>query len=192
MATKYFIADLLRDGGMGIIPTDTIYAIAGSALKQKTVERIYSLRKRNLKKPMIVLINSLEDIKLFGIKIAPADKKVLEKVWPGKVSVILPFVPSSTAVKKFKYLHRGTNSIAFRLPRHPWLRALLKQTGPLVAPSANFEGEPPAKTIRAAQTYFGADADFYADAGRLSSKPSTVIALRDGNVAVIRRGAVAL
>ena len=50
------IVTTLRNGGVGVVPTDTIYGIVGSALNPKTVARIYKLRRRNPKKPMIILI----------------------------------------------------------------------------------------------------------------------------------------
>jgi len=155
------IALLLRKGGVGVLPTDTIYGIVGSALKKKTVERIYRLRKRNPKKPMIVLIASVADLKRFGVKVDSKTARILKKLWPhlrhgyggqaGKISVILP-CPS----KKFSYLHRGTRTLAFRLPKPVALRKLLESVGPLVAPSANWEGERPARTIREAKKYFSA------------------------------------
>ncbi len=172
---------------VGILPTDTIYGIVGSALDKRTVERIYRLRKRNPKKPMIILIGDMSDLKKFGIMITPAIKKILNKVWPGKVSVILP-----SSSKKFAYLHRGTKTLAFRLPRPVWLRKMLKKTGPLVAPSANIEGKPPALTIPAAKRYFGKNVDFYADAGRLISKPSTIIAIKNGELTILRKGGAIL
>ncbi len=51
-----FAAEVLRRGGVGVMPTDTIYGIVGSALRPSTVRRIYRLRRRNLRKPMIILI----------------------------------------------------------------------------------------------------------------------------------------
>jgi L-threonylcarbamoyladenylate synthase len=187
------IVDILRSGGVGILPTDTIYGIVGSALMPKTVTRIYRLRKRNLKKPMIVLIASIEDIKQFGIVIDVATKKVLARVWPGKVSIIFPISPRrKSELKRFRYLHRGTGALAFRIPRSAWLRKLLEETGPLVAPSVNFEGELPALTIRAAKKYFGKNVDFYINAGRLVSKPSTLIKIEKGKVTVLREGAAKL
>ena len=100
------------------------------------------------------------------------------------------FAAQKQALKKFEYLHRGTKTLAFRIPKAAWLRKLLQETGPLIAPSANFEGEPPALTIRAAKKYFGENVDFYADAGRLVSKPSTLIKIERGKVTVLREGAV--
>ena len=85
-------------------------------------------------------------------------------------------------LKRFEYLHRGTAALAFRVPKSAWLRKLLQKTGPLIAPSANFEGEPPALSFRAAKKYFGKSVDFYVDAGRLISKPSTLIKIEKGKV----------
>ena len=62
------IADMLCAGGVGVMPTDTIYGIVGSALDKKAVERIYRLRKRNVRKPMIILIGDAGDLKLFGVE----------------------------------------------------------------------------------------------------------------------------
>jgi len=182
------IRAVLRRGGTGILPTDTIYGIVGSALNKKTVARIYRLRKRNPKKPLIVLIGSLRDIARFGVKLSARERKLLNRMWPGQVSVIFNLNTPGIA-KKFSYLHRGTNTIAFRMPAPAWLCALLHATGPLVAPSANWEGEPPAKNIKEAKKYFGDGVDFYIDIGRLVAKPSTIIRIENGELRIVRQGA---
>jgi len=179
--------DMLSHGGVGVMPTDTIDGIVGSALNKKTVERIYHLRKRDLKKPMIILIASISDLKLFGMKIDRKTRKILKNAWPGKVSVILNLGGTqNTTINKFKYLHCGAKTLAFRLPRPLWLRELLRTTGPLVASSANIAGKPSARTIAEAKKYFADNVDFYADAGRLDSKPSTLIKIRKRGVIVVR------
>jgi L-threonylcarbamoyladenylate synthase len=183
--TQGDLEGVLRAGGVAVIPTDTIYGIVGLALRPKTVARIYKVRKRSPKKPCIVLISSLDDLRKFGVRLRDFEKKVLEKVWPGKVSVILP-----VRSKKFRYLDRGTGGIAFRLPAVKYLRELVQKTGPLIAPSANIEGFPPAKTLGEAVRYFGARVDCYMPPGRLAKNPSTLIAIEDKKVIVVRKGAV--
>lgn len=178
------VEKILSGSGIGVLPTDTIYGLAGRAMDKKAVEKIYKIRKRNPKKPLIILINSLNDLPLFRIKLSLETKKVLKKVWPGPVSVILP-----CRNKKFHYLHRGTKTLAFRLPKLEWLRNLLKKTGPLAAPSANWEGYPPAKTIKEAEKYFKNQVDFYLNGGKLESPPSTVIFVKDDKIKIIREGA---
>lgn len=167
------LRDVLKNGGIGILPTDTLYGLVGSAFSAKAVLKIYKLRGRNAKKPMIVLIDSLRGLEQFGVKTNPRVTKFLKKLWPGPVSVILP-----CEQKRFLYLHRGTKTLAFRVPQNQWLRKLLGYTGPLVAPSANPEGKPPAYTISEAQKYFGNKVGFYVDAGPKRSTPSTLIEIK--------------
>lgn len=172
---------VLTSGGVAVIPTDTIYGIVGSAFRKNTVERIYDLRRRDKKKPFILLISSLRDLALFGISPSPKTIKFLKGAWPGRVSVAL-HVPR----RKWEYLHRGTEYIAFRLPAKKDLRELLKKTGPLVAPSANIEGKPPAENIKDAKKYFGDKVDLYVDEGGIVRKPSTLIKILRGKEVVLR------
>lgn len=185
---KSEIIKKLKKGGIGVLPTDTIYGVLGSALKKATVERIYRVKGRNETKPFIILISSLTDLKNFGVNLSIKEKKYLKKVWPGPVSVILPCT-STQMQKKLKYLHRGTNSFAFRMPKDAFLTEILKKTGPLVAPSANPEGFPPAETITDAEKYFSKKIDFYFGEKKKLGKASTLVSIVNGTVAVLRQGA---
>lgn len=164
---------IIKNGGIGILPTDTLYGLVGSALNKKTVERIHKVRKRELDKPFILLISSLSDLATFGVKLNERTKNLLKKLWPGPVSVILP-----CDNKKFFYLHRGAKTLAFRLPKSELLHEFLRKTGPLVAPSANISGMPPALTISEARKYFGDKVDFYFDIGKLSNPPSSLVEIK--------------
>lgn len=155
------------------MPTDTIYGLTGSAFSKKAVERIYKVKKRKKGKPFIILISSLKDLKSFNIKLSKEASVFLRKIWPGKISVILP-----CSEKKLFYLHRGKESLAFRIPKNLWLRNLLSRTGPLVAPSANFENMAPAKTVGQAKKYFGDKIDFYFDKGEIKGKPSLILEIK--------------
>ncbi len=180
------ISTIIKTGGIGVFPTDTIYGIIGSAFSKRAVKRIYSVKGRDENKPFIILISQTSDLKKFAINptLIRANKRILEKFWPGPVSVILP-----CPEKKFEYLHRGTKSLAFRFPakKNKKLLALLAKTGPLVAPSANPQGLPPAETIVQAKRYFADKVDFYVSAGTKKGKPSQVISLLFGDPKIIRR-----
>ncbi|MEI7621896.1 MAG: L-threonylcarbamoyladenylate synthase [Candidatus Moraniibacteriota bacterium] len=181
---KNDLAKKFLAGQIGVLATDTLYGVLGSALRKETVERIYGLRQRDLQKPMIILISSIADLELFEIKLSDLQKKKLQELWPAPVSVIL-----QCENEKFAYLHRGVGSLAFRLPANVQLQKILKISGPLVAPSANLSGQPPAQTIAQAQTYFGDQVDFYLDAGFLQSEPSTLVRLlENGQVEILREG----
>jgi len=223
---------LLKEGAIGVIPTDTIYGICTSAFNRKSVEKVYKLRKRNPKKPCIILISSFDDLEKFNVSLNSWQRKILEKLWPGKISVILsPRIdtekdtqinadkntqidaeticvdprnkyPRKSAYKNnicvdprdnnprksaYEYLHRGTNSLSFRLVKNKLILNILKISGPLIAPSANWEGYEPAKNIKEAKRYFG-NKVFYLDRGNLISKPSTLIDLRKKKIEILREG----
>jgi len=176
---------IIQSGRIGVLPTDTLYGLVGLALNKKTVERIYKVRKRNPKKPCIILISKINDLKLFDIKLGKFEKEFLQKYWPGEVSVIL-----DCKNPKFKYLHRGTKSLAFRLPKNKTLQNLISQTGPLLAPSANPEGLAPALKITEAKKYFGDEVDFYVNIGKLNKKPSTLVKIKDDKIEILRQGKI--
>ncbi|EKE25060.1 MAG: hypothetical protein ACD_5C00309G0002 [uncultured bacterium] len=180
------IAPVLLDGGVGVLPTDTLYGLVGVALDENSVERIYKIRKRDLKKPMIILISSIDELKQFGILLNFEQKKVLKKIWPAKVSIVIECLD-----KKMNHLLRGGKSLAFRMPNDKDLLSLIKKTGPLVAPSANLAGQNPAESFGEAYKYFKDEVDFYVDNGKIKGEPSTLIQLgNDGKFKLLRQGAV--
>ncbi len=176
--------DVLNNDGVVILPTDTLYGIVGKALSKKTVENIYKIKGRNEDKPFIILITSFKDLGIFGVEIEKNDIKVLKEFWPGKVSIVLP-----CNLSKFEYLHRGTNSIAFRMigSKNQYLYKLLKKVGPIVAPSANPEGFVPAKTIDEALKYFNNKVDLYVAGGKRDVLPSKLIKYEKGEFVVLRK-----
>jgi L-threonylcarbamoyladenylate synthase len=169
-------------GAIGILPTDTLYGLVGSALIPETVEKIYEIKKRNPEKPLIVLISEIDDLERFGVVVSDQLRNQLEEYWPGAVSIVLPTIDET-----FDYLSRGQGTIAFRLPDNDELLDFLAATGPLVAPSANPEGLPPAETITEAKEYFGDSVSFYQDGGEKKGSPSRIISIdEDGQVFTLR------
>lgn len=164
------IINILKNDGVGVLPTDTLYGLVGSAFSKKAINRIYKIKNRDKKKKLIVLISSIKDLERFNIEksIILNNIKILKKVWPGKVSVVI-------------------NDIAFRLPNNKRLISILKKTGPLVAPSANPEGMEPAHNIEIAKQYFGDSIDFYLGGGTLKGSPSSLIRInKNGEIDVLR------
>lgn len=178
------IAQKLKKGQVGVLPTDTIYGLHTSALNKKAIERVYQIKGRNFNKPCIILISQISDLKQFEINITKNQQELLDKFWPGALSVIFP-----VSNPEFSYLHRGTNSLAFRIPDHNFLQEVLNISGPLISTSANTERENPAKTIEEAQNYFNDEVDFYVDDGIRTGEPSTVIKFNGEKIVILRQGA---
>ncbi|OGM29545.1 threonylcarbamoyl-AMP synthase [Candidatus Woesebacteria bacterium RIFCSPHIGHO2_01_FULL_44_10] len=175
----------LKQGKIGVLPTDTLYGIHARALDRVAVEKVYTIRRRQPNKLFIILIASIDDLKKFKIEMDDHTQGFLEKHWPASLSVVLP-CPHD----EFKYLHRTTKTLAFRIPKKTNLLAILKQTGPLISTTVNPEGQDPAKTISQAKVYFGNQLDFYVDEGYLDNPPSTLIKFESGRPAVLRQGTV--
>ncbi|MDB4992414.1 MAG: hypothetical protein JWL75_659 [Parcubacteria group bacterium] len=175
-------AKMLGEGEIGILPTDTIYGLVASAHLPEAVERVYLAKGRAPEKPCIILISSVEDLHSFGISNELISSKALGEYWPGPVSIIFPCTDEA-----LRYLHRGTNTLAFRLPKDEWLVFFLEVSGPVIAPSANPQGLPPAVNVEEARNYFGNQVNFYIDKGERKGNPSKVISMgKDGSVEVLR------
>lgn len=176
---KQAIAQLTA-GGVGVIPTDTVYGLVAKASNEAAVKKLYALKKRESKPGTIIAANINQ---LVGLGIPRRYLKAVEQFWPNPISIEIPH--------NVTYLHQGTGRQAFRIPSDPILIALLEETGPLQTSSANQPGEPPAVTVTEAERYFGNTVDFYVDGGDLSNrKPSTIIRVVDDAIDVIREGAV--
>ncbi|SNZ08905.1 L-threonylcarbamoyladenylate synthase [Persephonella hydrogeniphila] len=174
--------DIIKKGGVIVAPTDTIYGILADALNEESVKRVYLLKERSPEKPFIILIPDITYLSFFGIKPSEKEKKLLKK---RGVTVVID-IPD----KKFNYLHRGKRSLAFRIPDNDEVIEFIRKTEkPLIAPSANPEGEEPAKNIKEAVNYFGDKVDMYIDRGDLYGKPSTIVKV-NGKLRILREGSV--
>lgn len=182
---------VLSEGNVAVMPTDTIYGIVGKALDESTVLRIYEIKKRAPEKPCIILIGDIKELEKFSVLLAEEQKNKLKEYWPFDLTQDFQFRPTSIILdcpeEKFSYLHRGTKTLAFRLPASKELRDLLVQVGPLIAPSANPEGLPPAKNINEAKTYFSDSVNMYIDGGEIFGEASKIIKLNNnGSVDILR------
>jgi L-threonylcarbamoyladenylate synthase len=175
------VVDVLNAGGVVVIPTDTIYGISARALDKKVVEKVHKLKGRS-QKPFIILISSIDDLKIFGVE---AHGETLKKYWPGKVTIIL-----HCNNPEFEYLHLGLKTLAFRIPDKKDLIEVIKKTGPLISTSVNPEGLESANTIEKAKHYFAGKVDLYLGEGEKNSSPSTIIKIENGKVVVLREGDV--
>lgn len=166
------LINILKQGGIAVMPTDTVYGIVARAEDEIAVDKVYRVRQRNPDKPCIILIANIEELQKFSINLTQTQRENLKQFWPGPVSIIF-----ACEDDRFSYLHRGTETLAFRIPGNEGLRDMLAKTGPLIAPSANPEGKPTATNIKEANEYFGYLVNFYLDGGDIAGSPSKLIKL---------------
>lgn len=179
------LADVLADGAIGIIPTDTVYGLVGCAANRKAVERLYTIKKR-VRQPGTTIAAAVEDLANLGFPYSAL--QAAKPHWPAPLSVEMP---TDTIAD---YLKVNQPVMAARIPDHSELTKLLTKTGPLMTTSANAPGQPTATNIKTAMQYFGDSVDFYVDAGELGERPpSTIVGFdHNGQVIIYRQGAVTL
>lgn len=180
------LIELLKQGAVGVIPTDTIYGIVADARNKDAVERLYQLKqRRDDMRSGTVIAASVEQLLSFGI-----DRAVIKDfvhLWPNPLSIELPLK------NDLAHLFQSGPHRAFRVVADPAIQALLAKTGPLLTSSVNRSGEPPATNLAQAQEYFADQVDFYVEGGELADRPpSTVAVVRDGTLKVVRPGAVTI
>ncbi|HSX32176.1 MAG TPA: L-threonylcarbamoyladenylate synthase [Candidatus Saccharimonadales bacterium] len=178
------LAELLRKGSVGVIPTDTIYGLCTLASNHNAVARMYALKNRE-QKPGTLIAASVDQLIALGID-EPTLRSVADN-WPNPISIIIPSPPS------LAYLDLELGGLAVRIPKDEALRKLIETVGVIVTTSANDPGKPPANNLAEATGYFGDAVDFYVDGGDLSGRiASTVARATDTGLVVLRQGAVAV
>jgi L-threonylcarbamoyladenylate synthase len=175
------IAKLLRDGGVVLLPTDTIYGLHALALDEAAVARVADIKGREETKPFIVLASSVDQLADLGV-IAGIDLlRALNTIWPAPLTAILP-------IEKPIAASRGATSVAVRIPALEWLRELVERTGPLVSTSANRSGEPPVESPAKLARDLHQTLDAIIDAGARNGEPSAILDLTSTEPRFIREG----
>ena len=178
---------ILREGGIVAFPTETVYGLAASAEHPEAVKRLYKLKGRSHEQAMTVMVSDLDAVRSRVASIPPRAADLMQRFWPGPLTLVLDAdadtadTPQSVA---------GT--IGFRLPSHPLARGLVQAAGvPLLVPSANRAGEPPATSAEEVLRIFKGELDLVIDSGpSKGGVASTVVRVQGDDVTVLREGAI--
>lgn len=177
--------EVLRDGGVIVYPTDTLYGLGGDALSDKALEKIREIKGRDANKPMPCIASSFE----MAEKYVMFDRRAMtlaNKFWPGALTLVL---------KKREGIETGifrtVSTVGIRIPKNPFCLSLLERLGrPIISTSANKSGEKPEKSVENILKQLGEDI-FAVDQGEVhEDKPSTVVDLSSDEVRVLREGAI--
>ena len=168
---------ILRRGGLVIFPTDTVYGLGASIRFPKTLRKIYRIKKRAGRKPLVLLIGFKKDIGKFTDKLSNEAKKLVRDFWPGALTLVFPS-------KKYK-------TIALRMPDHRIVLGLIRGAGPLAVTSANLSGKKENVTLKAVENRLLKEADLCIDGGRAPrGSVSTVLDVTKHPFKVIREGCI--
>jgi len=179
---------ILKNSGVIIYPTETVYGLGGKATSNQVIERIYRIKGRDKSKPLIILVRDF--VMARGLaKIEPFEG-LLKGYWPGALTGI--FVAKNNLPSG---IVSGEGKIAVRISSHPFVKSLFKMINfPLISTSANRSGEPNCLTIEAAKKSLGEKfslVDYSVDFGELPDvPPSTLVDFTVHPAKILRQGSV--
>ena len=176
-------AAVLNSGGVAVIPTDTVYGLAAHPGFPAAVERLYSIKGREARKPIALLAADAAAAACFlGGRLPPGAAELAARHWPGALTLVLPYAD-------------GAPFEGLRVPDHVWTRRLLAACGGVLrVTSANLSGQRPATDASAALADVGLSADLVVDDGvSPGGAASTVVKIdASGTVALLRPGPIAI
>lgn len=181
-------ADLLKNGGIVGIPTETVYGLGGNAFDPDAVRAIFAAKGRPADNPLIVHIADLAEWQPLVREIPPLAMALAARFWPGPMTIILPrtdLIPEVTA--------GGLNTVGVRFPAHPLAQQIIREAGvPIAAPSGNRSGSPSPTTAKHMLDDMDGRIPAILDGGAcLCGVESTVLSLEDGDtVRILRPGFV--
>ena len=180
-------AAVIDAGGLVVFPTNTFYGLGAKAFDQKAVAKVYAAKKRDLQKPLLVLIASDTELPSLVCDIPGEAVALMRRFWPGNVTLVFearPVFPDN--------LTGGTGKIGVRLAGHPVAQALVKGCGyPVTATSANLTGQAGCAAVRDLDGDLLASVNAVLDAGTVSGiAGSTVIDVTVSPPRILREGIV--
>ncbi|KFJ08343.1 L-threonylcarbamoyladenylate synthase [Bifidobacterium tsurumiense] len=186
-------AQIVRDGGLVVVPTDTVYGIACDPFNADAIERIYEMKHRPRFKALQVLMASVDELDALQLELPAPLNRLAAAFLPGAFSPIALAQEGSD----LKTLHddgQGNRTQGIRVPNSALSLRVLRATGPLACSSANRSGNESAQTVQEAYEAFGEGVDLYLDGGPTQGHvASTVVAAdshgRDG-IAILREGVI--
>ena len=179
-------AQLLREGGVVAIPTETVYGLGAVALNRGAVRRVFAIKGRPANHPLIVHLASAEALPEWAREIPDAAWRLAERFWPGPLTLVLPRQPQVP-----DEVTGGQDSVALRVPAQPVTRELIAAAGALAAPSANRFGRVSPTAAEHVAAELGDEVDMILDAGPCKvGLESTIVSLLDESPALLRPGGV--
>ena len=179
-------AQVLREGGVILYPTDTLYGLGCLAGHPEAVKRVYAIKGKPETKPSLVLVDSVAMAGELAVEIPPLARRLMDLFWPGPLTLVLRAAPAVSQL-----LTAGTGKIGIRLPADEFCRKVSQRcASALVSTSANRSGIEPSREIGTLIRQFGAEVGLALDAGERISPPSTVADVSEGRLTIVREGTI--
>lgn len=181
------VARTIKQGGVVVFPTETVYGIGANGLSENAVKRIYEVKQRPLNKPISLLVNGTDMINEIAQDITDLEKALIREFFPGPLTIILKkkdIVPNIVTA--------NSNTVGVRMPSNEIALKLIEYAGvPIATPSANISGKPSGTNMEDIMKDFEGKVDYFIDDG--PSKigiSSTIVQVIDGVPHILRQGKI--
>jgi L-threonylcarbamoyladenylate synthase len=180
---------ILKSGGVIAFPTETFYGLGADARNEAAIEKIFGIKGRDFKNPILVVIGDVTHLDAFAADIPEVARTLMDRFWPGPLTIVLRAAPSVSPK-----LTAGSGKIGIRLTSHPIAMEISKKLGgPLTATSANLSGAPECSSAAEALSQLQGRIDDVVDGGQTpGGKGSTIVDVTASPIKILREGVIAV
>ena len=181
------VGKTIANGGIVIFPTETVYGIGTNGLSENAIKNLYSVKKRNLNKPISLLISSIDMVNEIAYDISDIEYKLMNAFFPGPFTIVLKKKNIISDI-----LTAGKDTVGVRMPDCEITQKLIEFAGcPIAAPSANITGKPSGTKVDDFIQDFHNKVDYIIDNGDAKiGLASTIVQVIDGIPHILREGLI--
>ena len=185
---KKKIVDEIKKGNLVITPTDTVYGIMADATNIKAIERVYECKQRDEKKPLLLLVGSINMLKKYTKNLSHLEEEIIQKYLPGKLTILL-----HKNDKVNDKITSGTDLVGIRIPNNKELIQIINEIGnPVISTSANISGQNTITNPKEIKKELLKHISYVEDAGIINNEPSSIIKIEKEKITIIRKESVAI
>lgn len=178
---------IIKNGGIVIFPTETVYGIGTNGLDANAVKRLYDIKQRPINKPISLLVSNMDMINKIAKDITKTEYKLMEKFFPGPFTIILKkkeIVPDIVTANQ--------DTVGIRMPNGDVAKKLIEYSNvPIATPSANISGKPSGTNVKDIFNDFNNKVDYFIDGGESNlGIASTIVKVIDEVPHILRQGSI--
>lgn len=181
------ISEIIKNGGIVVFPTETVYGIGTNGLNKEAISRLYEVKQRPTSKPISLLVSSIDMVDMVARDITDMEYKLMDKFFPGPLTIILKKKSNVS-----DNLTNNTDTVGIRMPDNIIAKKLIEYAKvPIATPSANISGKPSGTDINYIMENFKDKVDYYIDGGQSKfGIGSTIVKVENGYPLILREGSI--
>ena len=178
------LVEVINNGNIAVVPTDTVYGIIGDATNIDVIHKVYEAKKRDYSKPLILMVSSIDMLEKYVLEVNDIEKKLIDRYWPGKLTILFK---KNNNIDDL--ITSGSNLVGIRYPDNKELNELMdKLNKPLISTSCNISSKEVITSIDMLEEDISKHVSYVYDGGILSDTSSTIVRVNGGKIEIIRDG----